>query len=221
MGHADMLTFLTRRDETGPATAPAVEPFGAAPGDAPWRAPNRRLSRMMRRFRRDAKGATAVEFALLAFPFFFMMMMIVETSLVFWTRQVTQEAVQQASRTILTGQSRTLYTGTAAAQLAGFRDATCGLMRAVNLADCRNRLFIDVQPMASFPGGVNSMVQGGAIDPSTFAMRQPGPGEIVLVRAAYTMPVITAGFFNAMSRVGTRNAVEVTVAFRTEPFPTS
>ena len=37
-----------------------------------------------RRFGADRKGATAVEFGLLATPFFFMLMMIVEMSMVFW-----------------------------------------------------------------------------------------------------------------------------------------
>ncbi len=106
-----------------------------------------------------------------------MLMMIVETSVIFWTRQVLQEATQQASRTILTGESRTLYSGSAAAQTQAFRDAVCALMRTTTPADCANRLFIDVQPMAAFPGTVDSMVQGSAIDPTTFSMRQPGPAR--------------------------------------------
>ncbi len=35
------------------------------------------------------------------------------------------------------------------------------------------------------------MVQGSAIDPTTFSMRQPGPSQIVVVRTVYTVPVFT------------------------------
>jgi Flp pilus assembly protein TadG len=197
-----------------------VEPAHSHAPAANQRSLRRRAAIMLSRFRRDRKGATAIEFGLLSFPFFFMLMMIVETSIVFWTRQVLQEATQQASRTILTGESRTLYGGSPAAQTQAFRDTVCGLMRTTTAADCANRLFIDVQPLASFPGTVDSMVQGSAIDPSGFSMRQPGPSQIVLVRTVYTLPVFTTGFFGEMSRLTNgNNALEATVAFRTEPFP--
>ncbi len=179
--------------------------------------------RVPKRFARDQRGATAMEFGFIAFPFFFLMMMIVETAMVFWTRQVLQEATFQASRALLTGRSQTLHTGTPAQQAASFRAAICAQMR-MN-ADCDQRLLIDVQPMVTFPGTVNSMVSGGQVDPTNFAMRPVGPSQIVVVRAAYRVPVITAGFFGSMSRLTSGanagdNVLESVVAFRTEPFST-
>lgn len=175
----------------------------------------------LRRFRKDQKGATAVEFALIAAPFFFMMMMIVETAMVFWTRQVLQEATFQASRTILTGRSQTLFPGTPQQQTDGFRDAICERMQMSS--DCASRLLIDVQPLVSFPGSISSMVSSGQIDPTNFAMRPVQPSQIVIVRAAYRVPVITSGFFGTMSRLTSgpnagQNVLESVVAFRTEPF---
>ncbi len=164
-----------------------------------------------------------MEFGLLALPFFMMLMMIVETSMVFWTRQVLQEATSQAARTILTGEARTLYTGTPVAQTDAFRRAVCARMNVTTTADCETRLFIDVRPESAFPaGGATSMVSTGAVDPTNFQMRQVGPGEIVVVRTAFTMPVITAGFFGSLSRLTTganKNVLESVVAFRTERFP--
>jgi Flp pilus assembly protein TadG len=177
----------------------------------------RRFRRLGLRFRRDRKGATAVEFGLLAVPFFMMLMMIVETSLVFWTRQVLQEATSQAARTILTGEARTLYTGSVAVQTAAFRDAVCARMNVG--ADCSTRLLIDVRPMNAF-GNPGSMVAGGAMDPSQFAMRPVGPSEIVVIRTAYRVPVIVTGMFSQLSRLSTgENVLESVVAYRTEPFP--
>jgi pilus assembly protein Flp/PilA len=174
---------------------------------------------ILRRFRRDAKGATAIEFGFLAMPFFFMLMMIVEMSLVFWTRQVLQEAVSQAARTILTGESRTLYTGSATAQTAAFRDAVCARMNMSST--CSSRLFVDVQPMgAGFPAArAASMISAGAIDPSTFMMRPVAPQEVAIVRVAYKMPVIAAGYFGGLSRLTNGdNVVQAVVAFQAEPY---
>src|SRR5262245_25381392 len=67
----------------------------------------------LRRFARDARGAAAVEFALVATPFLALMFAIIEVSMVFFGGQILEKATQDASRKILTGQ----------AQLANF-DAT-------------------------------------------------------------------------------------------------
>jgi Flp pilus assembly protein TadG len=177
-----------------------------------------RLARCLVRFRADRKGATAMEFGLLCIPFFFMLMMIIETSLAFWTRQVLQEATNQAARTILTGESRTLYTGTVALQTAAFRDAVCARMNMAT--DCSSRLYIDVQPASAFPGSIASMVTSGTINVALYQMRTVAPGEIVVIRTAYETPVITAGFFAGLSRLSTgKNVLESVVAFRAEPFP--
>ncbi len=176
------------------------------------------LRLLLSSFRRDDRGATAVEFGLLSIPFFFMMMMIVEMSMVFWTRQVLQEATAQMARSILTGESRTLFTGSPAAQTAAFRDAICARMRAG--ADCPTRLFVDVQNAANFPtAAAGSLIAGQVINPATFAMRPVAPLEIAIVRTAYTMPVFTAGFFGDLGRLSNgQNVLEAVVAFRAEPF---
>jgi Flp pilus assembly protein TadG len=174
--------------------------------------------RLVRRFRADRKGATAVEFALLSLPFFFMLMMIVEMSLVFWTRQVLQEATSQAARTILTGESRTLYTGSQAAQTQAFRDAICAKMNTAS--DCSSRLFVDVIPAgADFPATVASMVSGKSINPASFQMRPVPPATIAVVQVAYKMPVIAAGYFGSLAQLNTgENVLQAVVAFKSEPY---
>lgn len=177
------------------------------------------LSRsLFRRFRADRKGATAVEFGLLSMPFFFMLMMIVEMSLVFWTRQVLQEATSQAARTVLTGESRTLYTGSQTAQTAAFRDAICARMRMA--ADCSTRLFVDVQPLGQdFPNVVDSMVTGQSINAASFMMRPVPPSTIAIVRVAYVVPVISAGYFAGLKKLNSgENALQAVVAFKSEPY---
>lgn len=178
-----------------------------------------RPRRVLTRFRKDAKGATAIEFGLLAMPFFIMLMMIVETSMSFWTRQVLQEATSQAARTILTGESRTLYTGTTVEQTGKFRDAICANMKIGS--DCANRLFVDVQPMgASFPpSAAATMISGNKIDPSKFMMRPVAPSEVAVVRVAIKMPVLVQGFFGTMAALDDGSSVlQAVVAFQAEPY---
>jgi pilus assembly protein Flp/PilA len=180
-----------------------------------------RWSRLFRRFRADRRGVTAIEFAFLGGPFILLMVMIVETAMLFWSRQVLQEATSQVSRAVLTGESRKLFTGSTTEQGVKFRDAVCARMD-IKPSDCPTKIFIDVLPMNAFPGSVSSMVSGGAIDPATFAFRPTNPEQIVVIRTAYKVPVFFAGYMSTLSRLPTgENVLESVVAFRTEPYPTS
>lgn len=180
----------------------------------------------LRRFRRDDSGATMVEFAMVATPFFALMGAICEMAMLFFTTQVLEEAVFQTSRTLLTGRSYERYTGTPAANADRFRQDVCA--RAPVLVDC-SRLSIDVKAYNSFDNagtGTTSPVRGAgnALDTSGFGFTQPQPKQIVVVRAVLRYPVYMAGFSNALINVGGgEHAVIATTAFRAEPFnpPTS
>ena len=63
-----------------------------------------RASRRSRRWRRDERGSAAVEFAVIAPIFFFLMFVIAETALVFIAEQVMDNAVFETARLIRTGQ---------------------------------------------------------------------------------------------------------------------
>ena len=64
------------------------------------------IRRRAQAFARDERGATAIEFALLALPFFTLIFAILETSIVFLAGQILDSAVQDASRKIRTGQAQ-------------------------------------------------------------------------------------------------------------------
>ncbi|KAF0113370.1 MAG: TadE family protein [Hyphomonadaceae bacterium] len=55
--------------------------------------------------RRKNRGSTAVEFALIATPFVFMIFALIETMLVFFTQTTLEAAVAEESRKIRTGQA--------------------------------------------------------------------------------------------------------------------
>jgi Flp pilus assembly protein TadG len=60
-----------------------------------------------RDFVRCCKGATAVEFALVATPFIALLVAILQTVLVFFAQRVLDEVTEEASRYIMTGQAQT------------------------------------------------------------------------------------------------------------------
>lgn len=144
------------------------------------------------RFCADRRGATAVEFALIAVPFFALIAALMETALVLFATSGVEAAVADAARLVMTGQAQT-YTSSAA-----FRDATiCSPTSHARIlptfVDC-TKLMVDVRTAGS--SGSTSFSNADTTRDFTLAAAQtycPGaPGDIVVVRAAYPMPVYFA-----------------------------
>ena len=91
---------------------------------------------LFRRFRRSQDGAAAVEFAFVAVPFFALLFAIFETALMFWTNQVLEESLSQVSRSLVTGQSRSIYTAStgAATRQSAQKKSCMGMARRGNTA---------------------------------------------------------------------------------------
>ena len=60
--------------------------------------------RILRTFRRSDSGSAAVEFSLVAVPFFALLFAIIETGIVFFAGQVLENGVQDSGRLIYTNQ---------------------------------------------------------------------------------------------------------------------
>ena len=81
---------------------------------------NRFRPRVVRRMAKSEDGAAAVEFALVAFPFFMIMGCICETGIMLFTEYSIQAGVQEAARQIKTGQAQNASMS-AAVFLAGLK----------------------------------------------------------------------------------------------------
>lgn len=164
-------------------------------------------------FRRDEDGATAVEFALVAAPFFALVFAILETALIFFAGQVMETAVSDSARLIRTGQAQNQnFDG------AAFKQEVCS--RILGLFNCESGLMLDVRTYQSF-NDVNfdkPIDENGNLVPNfTY---QPGVGgDIVVVRAFYEWPTIipTLGVDLADLANGKR-LMSAAVTFRNEPF---
>ncbi|HEV2557942.1 MAG TPA: TadE/TadG family type IV pilus assembly protein [Microvirga sp.] len=178
----------------------------------------RRFVRRGARFAGDEDGAAAVEFSLVALPFFAMLFAIIETGLVFFSTQILENAVADASRKIYSGEFERQNPGVrdGAALQRLFKDEVCG--KAI-LFDCPGRLKVEITTHARFPeGGLKSPVKDGDIDPDFGGYEAPQRNAFVVVRAAMAQPVFTALMSPHLANLsGNRRLIMATAAFRTEP----
>jgi Flp pilus assembly protein TadG len=172
-----------------------------------------RLMSFLSRFRRNQKGATAIEFAIVALPFFTMLFAIIEHSMLYFGTQALDNAMMQTSRLIRTGQAQSQ-----GLSQAEFRDLVCAEINF--LMSCDDRLAIDVRVFNNFNGvdpesPLNE--EGEFADDLQF---DPGnSGEIVLVRIFYSWPLLTPFFSDGLATMGDGNRMlQASAAFRNEPF---
>ncbi len=173
------------------------------------------IRKLLRRFRSNRRGSVAIEFSLIALPFFALLYAIIETALVFFASQVLETAVQDSSRLILTGQAQTAATPYTAQK---FKDDVC--TRLTVMFDCPNGVFVDVQSYSSF----TSVKIVDPIDSSKNFIPNmkysPGTaGDIVVVRLFYQWPLIVTGLgYNITNLTGSKRLLSATAAFRNEPY---
>ncbi|WP_417490960.1 TadE/TadG family type IV pilus assembly protein [Maricaulis sp.] len=171
------------------------------------------LRRLLCRTGRDQSGATAVEFAIIAAPFFFLLFAMIEIASVFFTSTVLENAVLETAREIRTGQ----------AQAAGmtrnqFRDEICTRIEVVGNCD---RLEFDVQVFEGFNtvDQTSPVNADGSLNTGSFGWDPGEAGDIVLVRVFYRWSLLTPNFGGALSNMsGNQRLLSAASVFRNEPF---
>jgi len=185
---------------------------------------------LLARLRRDAGGAAAVEFALVALPFLALVGAVFQIAFQIWATQNFDRALQNAVRTIFTGQFQLANAGQtdAATLLASLKTTMCGSGNAVvpTIFNCQS-VKIDVATAGTFAGAsastpVNATTGTWNTDFGTnYACAKPG--TIVVVTAAVQFPTL----FNLMglnTKKFTTGAgagsslLTSTAVFRTEPY---
>lgn len=197
------------------AVEPAAKPMPKTP-----LSPVRLLARWSchaRRLAHDQRGATAVELALLAVPFFALVGAILETAMIFLASQVLDSAVQDASRYILTGQVQSI----SGYDVTNFQNAICS--RLFGLFDCNN-LRINVSTVTNFASATTTTSPLDTTDPTQWTLAEsfdPGTANsVVLVRVYYKWPVFMnfAGFNLAQSSADHTFLLGAARVFKNEPF---
>lgn len=176
---------------------------------------NYATKRMPKRFRRDESGVVAVEFAIVAMPFFALMFMILETALSFFTQQMLETSTADAARLIMTGQVK------ASAMTAGqFKTKVCDGLPL--MFDCNSECQVDVRRVDAFDSSIDAAMSGGIITFGGSAKWEIGAGgDIVITRVACALPVYT-NFFGAYltsNKLASGKMLQMaTSARRNEPF---
>jgi len=169
---------------------------------------------LFKRFVAARRGATAVEFALVAAPFLALMFGVLELGLVFMVSTTLDNATEAAARTIRTGQLQT-----AGGSANSFKAAVCNNMSWLG-ASCSGKLTVDVRTFPKFADvSMTSPVTDGAVDASKTAFTPGGGEDIVVVRAYYEWTLITPMLNAGLANLGgTKRLVYSTVTFRNEPY---
>jgi Flp pilus assembly protein TadG len=174
-----------------------------------------RAVRAFARFAKTDDGVTAVEFALVAAPFFGLMFAILETALIFFGQQTLETAVSNAAREIRTGQAQ--QQGFSQAQ---FKDQICQQIQV--FFDCTGGLALDVRTYKTFDTiNLTTPIDAtGKFDPSKFTY-DPGHGtDIITVRAFYEWPTWSRLLGLSLNNLADGNhMLAAAAAFRNEPFP--
>jgi Flp pilus assembly protein TadG len=175
------------------------------------------LTRKVRAYLEANEGATAVEFALVAGPFFFILFGLIEVMMIFLLSATLENGVSEAARQIRTGQVQA-----DGSDATAFRTVVCGNL--FGLMDCGARMRVDVRIFNDFTNTTNnSPVDGdGNIDDAQFVFEPGEAGDIVLVRVFYEWNVITPVLGAPLSNMnGGKRLLQAATAFRNEPFGTT
>jgi Flp pilus assembly protein TadG len=130
----------------------------------------------LRAFRRDAAGATAVEFAFVGLIFITLLLGIIQFALVFMAQMYLHDAVSDAA----TGRTAGTYAGNRA------QVVTQICARLIAIDNCGSNLLVENQPLNNYPTAAQEI--SGAV----FAT--PAIGTPMLIRARVPVVTFVPGF---------------------------
>tara|TARA_R110000787_G_scaffold1489_1_gene6093 strand:- start:8025 stop:8585 length:561 start_codon:yes stop_codon:yes gene_type:complete len=173
-----------------------------------------RLMRTWHAYTADRRGLAAVEFAMVAAPFFLLIFGLLEVCVLFVISTIMEHAVAEASRQIRTGQ----------AQENGFNEQnfrTSVCERFMGMLDCDAKLHIDVKALSGFSAANIDMPidNDGKFDDNGFSYDPGGPNDIVAVRVFYEWSLMTPFMTAPLANMaGSKYLVQANAVFRNEPF---
>lgn len=169
---------------------------------------------MFRRWLKDDMGATAVEFAIVGVPFVFILVGLVEVSLMYAANSLLQDSTSSAARLIRTGQVQQSQTDPEGI----FRDELCRV--ATVFLDC-GRVQYEVVTLAG--GFDEAATNTPTFDTNGDLVSQGfdpgGVNDVILVRSVYHYPLMTP-FIGPLLADGPNQTkfMMTTMVLQTEPY---
>ena len=179
--------------------------------------------RQIRRYLKNREGTAAIEFAILAIPFFMLLFAILELAIVFFINSTLTHSVSEASRQIRTGNFQ------ACGSKEKFKELVCANMQG--LGNCEKRLRIDVVTDNSF----NTITLPAPPAPPDPDPSDPTAEDIengtytntvasapVIVRGLYYHKLVLPPQLTRLENISGKGIrlLAATTAFKNEPFPT-
>lgn len=158
--------------------------------------PHRRKRLRLTAFAQSRDGSAAIEFALLAIPYFLVVFAIIETFVAFAGEQLVSNAVDTMSRKMRTGQITPANTNVAAFRTEFCNEISILIKCSTTEVATPSKLFVDVQNFATFAAIPTTIPRTSTaayadIKTSDFKYLPGGSGTINMVRAYYRWQVIT------------------------------
>lgn len=175
-----------------------------------------RLVKPYRRFRTDESGTAAIEMALVALPFFGLIIAALQIGLFFFSQSALEAATEKSARLVLTGAEQSQ-----AATQQQFLATVCSKLPSI-LNNCAN-LMVDAQVYTSFSNSNTSAPTitynaNGTVS-NQWQYNIGGPNDIVVLRVMYLLPVVTGPLsFNISNTTNSRRLLMATAVFKNEPY---
>jgi Flp pilus assembly protein TadG len=172
-----------------------------------------RPTSFLKRFARARRGATAVEFAMVAVPFLALVFGIFELGMMFLVSTTLESSAQAQARTVRTGQFQS-----GGGDAASYKAAICNNLGWLT-ADCKANLYVDLRTFPTF-AQVNGPwpVTNGVLDPGQLTFQTTSSCQIVLARAFYNWTLLAPDLSGIAHMAGNKVLLSASAAFRTEPF---
>jgi len=170
-------------------------------------------------FGRDERGVTAIEFGILALPFFTIILAIFQTAMLFLATQILDSAVEDAARRVRTGEAQS-YTPTQ------FRDYMCSYTFGF-FGDCSGAQ-IQTKILTSGFGGASNATTPQTCTTTTCTWDSSWPGynsgsancrSVMQVTVYYRYPLfLVLPYFNLKNQPDNYRLISAMRVFRNEPY---
>jgi Flp pilus assembly protein TadG len=169
----------------------------------------------LRAFSRNRDGAAAVEFAIIMTPLITILLMALQTAIIFLFDQALQSVAQQAARQLMTGSAQM-----SSLTQAQYRAAVCAL--APSPFQCAN-IMVDVQSATSFStlstAPLTLTYNASNVVTNSWSYSPGNPGDVVIMRVMYNWPVLGGALaLNLANQPNNNRLLVATVVFKNEPY---
>lgn len=175
------------------------------------------IPRALRGFRRDRRGATSIEFAMVGLPFFLLIGAVFEGALLCMAQLTLDESLDQAARQVFTGTFQKAADGTDPG--ARLRNLMCGGRTVMySCADLKIEVavstsFASIAPIDPYDAQNKAIATGFG---SAFAC--PTGNDVVVIRAVSTAPHIMPMNLSVRLVGQFKQMISATAVFQAEPY---